>query len=68
MKSFRNMAVSIAIAFTVDALWKSLELIFYSEIQPRIVDDSIYIILVFSLHLNYTLTDIILNEWRADNG
>ena len=41
------------IVFAVYGLWAGLELRLYGEVQPRVVDDVMGLILVFSLSKNF---------------
>ena len=51
--TMRDLAVSITIAFLVQAVWCGLELLLYGEIQTRKVDSIIAVILTLSLYINY---------------
>lgn len=52
--SFKDAGVCILICTVTYAVWIGLELLYYGEIQSRIVDTYISIVLNISLFLNYS--------------
>lgn len=56
MKYFKKDAViylvTLGLMLLLMALWQGLELIFYGEIQHRIVDDIISLPIMYSFYLN----------------
>lgn len=43
-----------AIAFAVWGIWAGLEIIYYGEVEPRVVDNWIGFLLLTSLYKNYS--------------
>jgi len=54
-----TVVVLFFILFGVHGLWMSLEIVLYGEVQPRVVDNYIGALLIFSLYRNY-------RNWRKD--
>jgi len=49
----RESIVMFFIIFGVQGFWMTLELLFYGEVQPRVVDNFIGAMLFLSLYANY---------------
>ena len=54
--SGKAIVITIIKGLLISFLWKVLELIFYGEIQPRIVDDIIYLFLVYYIYKSEILS------------
>lgn len=50
--TIKRLTITTIIALVTYILWAGLEVIFYGEVQPRIVDDIIGAILLISLYYN----------------
>ena len=53
--SGKAIVITIIKGLLISILWKALELIFYGEIQPRTVDDIIYLFLVYYIYKSEVL-------------
>jgi hypothetical protein len=60
-KSWFKIIMAVIIWFSIYGLWVGLEIAFYREIQPRVVDNFIGLILFISLYNN-------ANHWIDKNN
>ena len=60
--SGKAIVITIIKGLLISFLWKVLELIFYGEIQPRIVDDIIYLFLVYYIYKSEILSFLVFRQ------
>lgn len=63
MKQFiKDILIGALVMAFITYGWRGLEVFFYGEIQPRVVDNIIAFILAFSIFLNIDLIKILFDK------
>ena len=51
MRAVKSFILTLGISYLVCLLWMGLEVIFYGEVQPRVVDDIIMLVIMTILFI-----------------